>query len=129
MFSSTVSDASLVVLAPDVDGRYALTADRVRRARLTRAPVVLLATCGAARSAPYLHEPSGLPVAGIDAGASVVLAATTDIPDTAGAFFEEVRELIRGNARPSAALRDARARWLKEHPGDAWWLTHVLLFE
>jgi tetratricopeptide (TPR) repeat protein len=129
MFSSAVSDASLVVLAPDVDGRYALTADRVRRARLTRAPVVLLATCGAARSAPYLHEPSSLPVAFIDAGASVVLAATTDIPDTAGAFFEEVRELIRGNARPSAALRDVRARWLKEHPGDAWWLTHVLLFE
>ncbi|MCY1021543.1 zf-HC2 domain-containing protein [Pyxidicoccus sp. MSG2] len=129
MFSSAVSDASLVVLAPDGDGRYALTADRVRRARLTRAPVVLLATCNAARTAPYLSEPSSLPVAFIEAGASVVLASTTDIPDTAGAFFEEVRELIRGNARPSTALRDARARWLKEHPGDAWWLTHVLLFE
>ncbi|MFP2907519.1 cytochrome P450 [Pyxidicoccus sp. 3LFB2] len=129
MFSSAVSDASLVVLAPDLDGRYALTADRVRKARLARAPMVLLATCSAARTAPYLHEPFSLPVAFIEAGASVVLASTTDIPDTAGAFFEEVRELIRGRARPSAALRDARARWLKEHPDDARWLAHVLLFE
>jgi hypothetical protein len=101
----------------------------VRRARLSRAPVVLLATCSAAKTAPYLHEPFSLPVAFIEAGASVVLASTTDIPDTAGGFFEEVRELIRGRARPSAALRDVRARWLKEHPGDAWWLAHVLMFE
>jgi hypothetical protein len=129
MFSSAVSDASLVVLAPDRDGRYALTADRVRSARLSRAPVVLLATCSAARTAPYLHEPFSLPVAFIEAGASVVLASTTEIPDTAGAFFEEVRELIRGKARPSVALRDARARWLKEHPADVGWLEHVLLFE
>lgn len=129
LFSSEVSDASLVVLARDGDGRYALTADRVRRARLSRAPVVLLATCSAAKTTPYLHEPFSLPVAFIEAGASVVLASTTDIPDTAGGFFEEVRELIRGRVRPSAALRDARARWLKEHPGDAWWLPHVLLFE
>ncbi|WP_164020614.1 zf-HC2 domain-containing protein [Pyxidicoccus trucidator] len=129
MFSSAVSDASLVVLSPDLDGRYALTADRVRKARLSRAPVVLLATCSAARTAPYLHEPFSLPVAFIEAGASVVLASTTDIPDTAGEFFEEVRELIRGKARPSVALRDARARWLKEHPGNSRWLAHVLLFE
>ncbi|QSQ24633.1 CHAT domain-containing protein [Pyxidicoccus parkwayensis] len=129
LFSSTVSDASLVVLAPDADGRYALTADRVRRVHLSRSPVVLLATCSAARTAPYVHEPFSLPVAFIEAGASVVLASTTDIPDTAGAFFEQVRELIRCKMRPSVALRDARARWLKEHPGDAAWLAHVLLFE
>jgi len=52
MFSSAVSDASLVVLAPDLDGRYALTADRVRQARLSRAPLVLLVACSAARTAP-----------------------------------------------------------------------------
>ncbi|NMO17382.1 CHAT domain-containing protein [Pyxidicoccus fallax] len=129
LFSPAVSDASLVVLALDGDGRYALTADRVRRTRLRQAPLVLLVTCSAARTAPFQHEPFSLPVAFIEAGARLVLASTVDIPDTAGAFFEAVRERIRGGMRPSVALRDTRMRWLKERPGDGKWLGHVLLFE
>ena len=129
LFSSAVSDASLLVLAPDGDGRYALTAERVREARLSRSPLVLLVACSAARTAPFRHEPFSLPVAFIQAGARVVLAATVDIPDTAGAFFEAVRGRIRDGVRPSVALRDARTQWLKQHPRDAKWLNHVLLFE
>ncbi|MCP3165692.1 CHAT domain-containing protein [Myxococcus qinghaiensis] len=129
LFSASLSDASMVVLAPDADGDYALSADRVRQTRLKHAPLVLLATCGAARTAPFPHESYSLPVAFISAGASAVLAASVEIPDSAGAFFEKVRERIRAGTRPSVALRDARALWLREHPDDARWLSHVLLFE
>jgi tetratricopeptide (TPR) repeat protein len=129
MSSPSVSDASLVVLAPDRDGRYALTADQVRATRLERAPLVLLATCGGARTAPFQHEAFSLPVAFIEAGASAVLASTVDIPNTAGEFFEEVREGIRGGIRPSLALSKAREQWRVKSPADARWLPHVLLFE
>jgi hypothetical protein len=129
MTSPAVSDASLVVLAPDRDGSYALSADRVRATRLRRAPLVLLATCGGARTAPFLHEPFSLPVAFIEAGASAVLASSVDIPNSAGGFFEEVRERIRSGTRPSVALKEVRQRWLKAPTPDAHWLPHVLLFE
>ncbi|WP_338865002.1 CHAT domain-containing protein [Myxococcus stipitatus] len=129
LYSTSMSDASMVVLAPDADGSFALTADKVRQMRLTRAPLVLLAACGAARMAPFPHESFSLPMAFISAGASAVLASSVEIPDTAGAFFEKVRERIRAGTRPSAALRDLRAAWREEHPEDARWLTHVLLFE
>ncbi|MCE9668143.1 CHAT domain-containing protein [Myxococcus stipitatus] len=128
-YSSALSDASLLVLAPEPDGSYALTAELVRQARLLHAPLVLLAACGAARKAPYLHESYSLPMAFIEAGASAVLASSLDIPDSAGAFFEKVRERIRAGVRPSVALRDARAQWARESPGDQRWLPHVLLFE
>ncbi|WP_342374967.1 CHAT domain-containing protein [Myxococcus stipitatus] len=129
LYSSSMSDASMVVLAPDSDGSFALTADKVRRTRLSRAPLVLLAACGAARTAPFPHESFSLPMAFISAGASAVLASSVEIPDTAGAFFEKVRERIRAGTRPSVALRDSRASWREAHPEDARWLSHVLLFE
>jgi tetratricopeptide (TPR) repeat protein len=128
LISPEVSDASLIVFAPEADGRYALTASQIRKQRLAGAPVVLLATCSAARTAPFPHESFSLPVAFIEAGARAVLASTVDIPDTAGRFFESVRERIRSGARPSVALRDERQRWLEAHP-DASWVRHVLLFE
>lgn len=128
LISPEVSDASLIVLAPEADGRYALTASQIREQRLTGAPLVLLATCRAAKTAPFPHEPFSLPVAFIEAGARAVLASTVDIPDTAGRFFDAVRERIRAGARPSVALRDERQRWLEAHP-DAVWVSHVLLFE
>jgi tetratricopeptide (TPR) repeat protein len=129
MTSPAVSDASLVVLAPDRDGSYALTADRVRATRLRRAPLVLLATCGGARTAPFPHEPFSLPVAFIEAGARAVLASSVDIPNSAGEFFEEVRERIRAGIRPSVALKEVRQRWQQEPRDDGHWLPHVLLFE
>jgi len=128
LISPEVSDASLIVLAPEADGQYALTASQIREQRLSGAPLVLLATCRAAKTAPFPHEPFSLPVAFIEAGAQAVLASTVDIPDTAGRFFDAVRERIRAGARPSVALRDERQRWLEVHP-DAAWVNHVLLFE
>ncbi|MCP3100110.1 CHAT domain-containing protein [Myxococcus sp. K15C18031901] len=128
LFSPELSDVSLLVLAPEDDGQYALTAAQVRGQRLTGAPLVLLAACGAARSAPFLHEAVSLPVAFIEAGARTVFAATTDIPDTAGRFFEAVRERVRAGERPSKALRDERLAWLSREPA-ATWPAHVLLFE
>jgi cellulose synthase operon protein C len=80
LINPSLSDASLVVLSPEMDGHHALDASEVRRQRLRRAPVVLLAACGTARAAPFLHEPFSLPVAFIDAGARAVLASTVDIP-------------------------------------------------
>lgn len=128
LISPEVSDASLIVLAPEPDGRYALTASQIREQHLAGAPLVLLATCSAAKTAPFPHEPFSLPVAFIEAGARTVLASTVDIPDSAGRFFDVVRERIRAGARPSVALRDERQRWLEAN-AEATWVRHVLLFE
>ncbi|RYZ38583.1 MAG: CHAT domain-containing protein [Myxococcaceae bacterium] len=128
LFSPEVSDASLLVLSPEPDGRYALTADQVRARKLSGAPLVLLAACGAAHTAPFPHESFSLPVAFIEAGARAVLAATVAIPDTAGRFFNAVRDRIRTGVLPSVALRDERRQWLSASP-DATWVRDVLLFE
>ncbi|RKG74247.1 CHAT domain-containing protein [Corallococcus exercitus] len=128
VFSPEQSDASLLMLAPEGDGRYALTARQVREHGLTGAPLVFLAACGAARTAPFPHESFSLPVAFLDAGARAVLAATVDIPDTAGRFFNDVRERIHAGAVPAVALRDERQAWLQASPGDRW-VHDVLLFQ
>ncbi|GHG82188.1 CHAT domain-containing protein [Comamonas sp. JC664] len=127
-FSPEMSDASLVVLAPETDGRYALSAAQVRAVKLAQAPLVLLATCSAARAMPFLHESFSLPVAFIEAGAAMVLASTEEIPDSAGRFFEAVRERIRTGAPAARALRDERRTWLASQPG-ADWVHGILLFE
>ncbi|RKH40715.1 CHAT domain-containing protein, partial [Corallococcus sicarius] len=128
VFSPELSDASLLMLAPERDGRYVLTASQVRAQRLSGAPLVFLAACSAARTAPFPHESFSLPAAFLDAGARAVLAATVDIPDSAGRFFNAVRERIRAGAPPAVALRDERLRWLEAAPGDRW-VHDVLLFE
>lgn len=128
LFNPEQSDAALVVLAPERGGHYALTADLVRSQRLEGAPLVLLATCQAARAAGFPAEPRSLPVAFIQAGASAVVAATVDIPDSAADFFTAVREHVRQGALPSVALRDVRQQWLAEQP-DVEWVQRVLLFE
>lgn len=127
-FSPEMSDASLVVLAPETDGQYALSALQVRMLKLERAPLVLLATCNAARATPFLHESFSLPVAFIEAGAATVLASTVEIPDSAGRFFEAVRERIRSGAPAALALRDERRTWLAAHPSSDW-VHGILLFE
>ncbi len=123
-----VSDASFLVLSPEPGGRYALTADEVGERRLEGAPLVILAACRAAHTAPTLHEPFSLPGAFIQAGARTVLAATVDIPDTeAGAFFDAVRERIRSGQPAANALRDVRVRWLQDNPSS--WVRSVLVFD
>jgi CHAT domain-containing protein len=96
--------------------------------RLAGAPLVILAACRAAHTAPTLHEPVSLPGAFIRAGARTVLAATVDIPDSeAGAFFDEVREHIRSGQPAANALRDVRVRWLQRNPSS--WVRSVLVFD
>ena len=121
-------DAPFIALSPDAEGRYALDMSAIRKVRLERAPVVVLAACGTVRSGPPLHEPFGLPAAFIEAGASAVLAADVAIPDSAGAFFEAVRRRIRSGALPAVALRDERAKWSAGSSQEAW-VQHVFLFE
>ncbi|WP_164008327.1 CHAT domain-containing protein [Pyxidicoccus trucidator] len=125
----TISDSSLVVLSPEGDGRYALTADAVREQKLSGAPLVFLAACSAGRmTSSAAYEPFSLPAAFIDAGARAVLASTVDIPDAAGRFFDGVRQRIRGGAKPAVALRDERQKWLTRD-ARASWTRHILLIE
>lgn len=123
-----LSDASLIVLSPQPDGRYALTAGEVRHEHLKRSPVVLLASCRAAQTVPYLHEPWSLPTAFLDAGARAVIASPTDIPDAeAGPFFESVRARIRAGEPPAVAVRNERSAYLSRDPNS--WVRTVVVFE
>ncbi|QSQ16072.1 hypothetical protein [Myxococcus landrumensis] len=124
----SLSEAPVIALAPEYDGRYALTSEALKQIRLEGAPVVLLGACSAARLPPLLHQTSSLPQAFVGAGARAVFAATVDIPDSAGRFFQGVRERIHGGAAPAVALRAERLRWLREVKS-APWVTRVLLYE
>ncbi|MCE9672261.1 CHAT domain-containing protein [Myxococcus stipitatus] len=124
-----ISDASLVVLSPEGNGRYALTADIVRQQKLAGSPMVFLAACSAGRLASTAtNEPFSLPAAFIQAGARAVLASTVDIPDAAGRFFDGVRQRIHAGAAPAVALRDERQKWLARDARNDW-THHVLLVE
>ncbi|PTL81085.1 CHAT domain-containing protein [Vitiosangium sp. GDMCC 1.1324] len=123
-----LSDASLIVLAPETDGAYALTASQVRHHRLKHAPVVVLASCRAAYTAPFLHEPWSLPNAFLAAGARAVIASPTDIPDEqAGPFFEAVRARIRAGESPAVAVRNERTAFLAKDAQS--WVRTVIVFE
>lgn len=128
LINRSISESALIALTPGPEGRYALTAEEILHERLEGAPVVVLAACGAARLAPFIHQNASLPRAFISSGAKVVLAATADIPDSAGRFFEGVLARIRAGAKPAVALRDERLRLRRAEP-DARWIESVLLFE
>jgi hypothetical protein len=123
-----VSDASYLVLSPDSDGRYALTAAEIARSHLQHAPLVILAACHAATTAPYLHEAWGLPLAFARAGARAIVATPGDVDDAqAGAFFAAVRVRVRRGQPPAAALRDERMDRLRTSPES--WVRDVIVFE
>jgi len=123
-----LSGATVVALSPEPDGRYALTAEAIGRARLRGAPVVSLAACAAAWRPAFIRETFSLPQSFIEAGARAVMAATVDIPDSAGELFSRVRERIQAGAEPAGALRDERLRWMRADPA-ARWVEDVLLYE
>jgi hypothetical protein len=124
----SVSDEALLVLSPDADGSYALSARDVRAARLEGAPLVTLAACRGAQSGTALHTPVSLPAAFIAAGARGVFAAQSDVQDSqARPFFEGVQARMREGKAPAVALRDERMAWMGR-PGAAW-AQAVLLFE
>jgi hypothetical protein len=122
-----LSDASLLVLSPDREGKYTLSVAEIRRLRLSRAPVVLLGSCQAARAAPYLHEAWSLPMAFVHAGARAVLGSPMPIPDAgAAAFFGGLLRRIKDGTSPAVALRDERMAWRAR--GDSW-VEQIALFE
>jgi hypothetical protein len=128
LVNPNLSEASLLVLSPEEDGRYALTVGEVQAQALRARPLVILAACRAARGAPWTYERFSLPVAFVDAGASAVLAATVDVPDAeAGPFFNAVREHIRRGRSAAVALRDVRMEWLGRDPDS--WVRSVLVFD
>ena len=122
------SDASMIALSPDPDGRWGLTAGDVRAQRLRGHPVVVLGACRAAHTVGYLHEAWSLPVAFVRAGARAVLASSSEIPDAdAGAFFDAVLARVRAGAPVAVALRDERMLRLARDPES--WVRDVIDFE
>lgn len=122
-----LADASLLVLSPDANGQYALTAGQVEQTHLQGAPTVILSACHAAKPSPFLYTPWSLPTAFIDAGASAVFAATAAIPSAdAGVFFSALLQRLRRGDPPSVALRDERLLWLRKDAES--WVKNVLLF-
>jgi hypothetical protein len=123
-----VSDASLLIVSPDDQGRYALTARDIRRLKLHGHPIVVLAACDAARVASFDHEPWSLPLAFIAAGARAVFASPDPIGDAQAApFFDAVLARVRRGADPAIALRDERVAWLAR--GASPWIRNVLVFD
>jgi hypothetical protein len=122
------TEASLIALSPDADGKFTLDARDIAARSLSKAPVVVLAACHAGYTAPYRHESWGLPRAFLVAGARVVLAARETIPDREAAqFYRRVETQILGGVEPAIALRDARVEALEADPKS--WTRSVLLFE
>ena len=123
-----VSDAAFLMLSPEPDGRYALTAADLRKQPLRGKPVVVLAACHAGATASYRHERWGLPAAFVEAGARAVIASPEVIEDAdAGGLFDDVRARIERGASVAVALRDARTEWLHAHP-QAGWVRSLMVF-
>jgi hypothetical protein len=123
-----ISDAAYVALSPERDGRFALTAEDVRKAHLKGRPVVVLVACQTSRAAPYLHEALSLPVAFVQGGARIVFAAASTIPnDEASRFFEPLLDRLHSGQNPAVALMEARAAW-KSNGGQNQWVDDVMMF-
>lgn len=117
--------AASLILSPDRDGDYLLTASKVSTARLEGAPIVILAGCDAGRVA-VSSEPWSLATSFLAAGARAVMAPTERIPDDeAGKAFESLVGRIRAGEDPVDALQTERSN----RGADAAWLSSVIIFE
>jgi cellulose synthase operon protein C len=129
MVQASIADASFLMLSPEADGRYALTAGAIRRQPLRGHPVVILAACHAAATAKARHEAWSLPAAFVMAGARAVIASPDVISDAeAGGFFDDLRVRIEHGVAPAIALHDTRTSWLAAHPG-ADWTRSLMVFQ
>jgi hypothetical protein len=130
VFDRAISTVPYLVLAPDPDGRYALTAEAVRNLPLRRrAPVVLLAACEAARKGERARTPWSLPRAFLEAGARAVIAAPSDIPDAeSGTFFEEISDALDGASSAASAVQQVRRRHATQGSGHGWF-EEIVVFE
>jgi tetratricopeptide (TPR) repeat protein len=125
---TSLSDAPVLALSPDGEGKWALTAEAIRANPLRRHPLVLLANCRAGELADWMHEAWGLPTAFLQAGASTVVASSVDVPDRdAVRFFDAVVARIRAGEAPVSAVAAERRLWLERQPES--WVADVLVFE
>lgn len=121
--ASEPSAASLI-LSPDAQADYLLTASKVRAAQLAQSPAVILAGCDAGR-VQLSAEPWSLATSFLAAGARVVVAPTAPIPDAgASDVFRSLVDRIRGGADPADALVLER----RLRPDQAW-LASIVVFE
>ncbi|HEY0987242.1 MAG TPA: CHAT domain-containing protein [Kofleriaceae bacterium] len=117
--------AASLILSPDRDGEYMLTAAKVQSAHLDNAPVVVLAGCDAGR-VQVTAEPWSLATSFLAAGARAVIAPTEQIPDdAAGDAFQSLVSRIRDGADPVDALQAER----KARGAGAAWLSSIVVFE
>jgi len=128
VLDGAISDAAVIALSPDRDGRFALTADAVRKVNLKGQPVVVVIACQTSRPAPYLHDALSLPVAFVQGGARVVFAAASNIPnDEASRFFEPLLGRLRAGENPAVALKETKVAW-KLNGGRSEWVDEVMMF-
>jgi hypothetical protein len=121
-------DASYLALSPDPAGQYALTAREVSHAKLSSSPLVILAACESAKSAPQFATRWSLPIAFLTAGARAVVAPTTAVPDQeAGPFFDQLRMRAAAGEPLAEVVRDLRKQWLADRKAD--WVRDVVVFE
>jgi hypothetical protein len=117
--------AASLILSPDPQGDYLLTASKVRAATLVGSPTVVLAGCDAGR-VQVSTEPWSLATSFLQAGARVVIAPTAPIPDdNANDVFRSLIEQIRAGADPAEALVAERHRRGAAAP----WLSSIVIFE
>jgi cellulose synthase operon protein C len=120
-------DAPVLALAPGENG-WTLGAAKIRTARLTGAPVVVLADCAGGATARFEHEAWGLPLALRVAGARAVIAPLTAIPDRdATTFFDAVTAELAGGTAPAVAVARVRAEKMRGDPTS--WMIHVVVFQ
>jgi cellulose synthase operon protein C len=116
-----------IALAPGAGG-WKLGVEQIRSARLTGAPLVVLADCAGGVAAKFEHEAEGLPLAFRAAGARAVIASLADIPDReAGPFFDAVISQISTGASPAKAVARVRAEKVQRDPAS--WMRHVVVFQ
>lgn len=121
------ADTPVIALSPGSSG-WSLGPDNLVAGALPAAPVVVLANCASGATAPYLYEPSGLPMAFRRAGARAVIAPLVPIPDReAGAFFQELGQALDQGATPAAAVARLRAAKISRDPAS--WVSTVTVFE
>jgi cellulose synthase operon protein C len=127
--ANDVSEASHLVLTPELDHQYTITARDVARVELTAAPLVVLGACHAAASSRSLEGGMGLPEAFRRAGARAVIASPGAVQDLgAHAFFTAVRERVLQGTSPAVAVRDERVRRSARSRDDDW-VADVVVFE
>jgi hypothetical protein len=129
LLADDLFEASHLVLSPELDRHYALTASDVSRVRLAASPLVILGACHAATSSRVVEGGRGLAEAFLRSGARAVIASPDAVPDLgAYAFFSAVRDRVLQGADPAAALRDERLQRLARSHDDTW-VSGVVVFQ